>query len=96
MRVFSAVRKPPFQLTPSLNILYQFLELMGGIKPELDWTIVQARFELLAANEETKGGAEALSFDALDRRHFRCIRSEDHQGTRIRSTASCRCLLVHQ
>src|SRR6266404_95117 len=65
MRFFGAVREPPFQLTPSLIILYQVLELMGGIKPELDWSVVQARFESLASDEEIKNGAEAMSFDAL-------------------------------
>ncbi len=65
MRVFGAVREPPFRPTPSLIILYQVLELMGEIKPELGWPIVQAPFESLAANDEIKGGAEAMSFGAL-------------------------------
>ncbi len=62
MWFFGAVREPPFQLTPTLIILYQVLELMGRIKPELDWSIVQAQFELFAAKEEIKDRIEAMSF----------------------------------
>src|SRR6266404_390887 len=95
MRFFGAVREPPFQLTPSLIILYQVLELMGGIKPELDWSIMQARFESLASDEYQKRGRSDV-IRCSDRRHLRSFRREDHQGTRIHTTAGCRRRLVLQ
>ncbi|KAF8266966.1 hypothetical protein EI94DRAFT_1802289 [Lactarius quietus] len=58
---------------------------LQGEREDLDWSHVRAQFEALAASDEIKGQVDVVR--CVDRRHFRSLRGEDQQRSRVRSQA---------